>query len=197
MFGDGIVRYNRTNVRSSSYTAEHWRNTAVYFEKNGRYIDYIQIARRNWLQSYKNGNIGIQQLRGPRREGLVEEQSIQDAILNFVSCGSIEDINNRVAGAGGEDHRENTGSKMQNKASELHNWIRQICVAPINHIFSTVAWTTGKYKYMPKNNILLKTITDLHKVELSELSIQDFFLKFLRTEPTNLIFNASINSTLK
>lgn len=120
---------------------------------------------------------------------MVDSDIVQSAVSHFVRCrpDSVDIGQTPGTSTGGN---ETTGSQEGSKGDRLQHFFKGLPTSPISHIFNTRYWSTGKYRYMPRNSQLLTTVLFNLGLEYADMSTVDFFKMFSKCDPSHLIFNA-------
>lgn len=189
-YGDVGRRYSRQIVANIDYTIEHWINTAIYFEKEGRSLMYLDIAGRNWLSSSEAGHLQLLEDLQRGQEKLVEGSRSSQYFFDCQSRGSSAHSSPESIGQGSEAGNIDTGCEIRGKGDKIIEFLRKFPAAPINHIFSLSVWLQSKYKFFNRASPLMVNILKIVANFYNELSVVELKEHFDSCEPQNLIFNS-------
>ncbi|XP_046466077.1 uncharacterized protein [Neodiprion pinetum] len=187
-------RYSRRVTSSVGYTIQHWINLAIYFEKEGRSIDYLDIAGRKWIPSRETRCIQLQQDLQCGQEELVEgfgtAQHFHDQ-----QCSRPETYSSTTSDCAGSERFDGaSGSQKRGKGDRIIEFLRKFPTAPVNHIFGISLWYNSEYKFWNRQSPLFQSIIKIVGNFYNELSVSELAEYFTSLEPQNLIFNAPMGN---
>nr|QTE03938.1 MAG: nonstructural protein 1 [Turdus hortulorum Iteradensovirus] len=184
---DVAKRYRQ--IRTMGALSEsHVRNTLIYLQTNGKWLlDYKSPSGQEFGFVYRAQCLQSKRVCSGEEERKVEDSTGENEVYGE---GELADSQGNHATCK-RRKRETAGTSGERNISteNLLEHITSIVCYPMDHVFQTRDWYTGKYKYLISSDKLVKRCYSILQKQLMNWSYNDF-LNHYRKDDTKLIFGA-------
>lgn len=169
-------------------TQSHVRNTLIYMQTNGKWlIDYKSPSGQEWGFVYRAQCLQFKRIRSGEEERAMEDSS---SALQVHGEGTISDHEYDLSsGKKSKRHSSNASGERNISTKDLLDYISKIVCYPMDHVFQTRDWYTGKYKYLISSDKIVKRCYSILQKQLMNWSYHDY-LRHYKLLDTKMIFGA-------
>lgn len=184
---DVAKRYRK--IRTMVALSEsHVRNTLVYMQTDGKWlVDYKDPSGQDFGFVHRTQCLQFERVR--QRE---EKRKVEDCAGPSQVYGEREHSDGEYDTSNGKrGKRKNTKSPGERDVStkELLDHLTSIVCYPMDHVFQTRDWYTGKYKYLISSDKIVKRCYNILQKQTMNWRYSDF-MKHYSDLNTKLIFGA-------
>lgn len=169
-------------------TESHIRNTLIYLQTNGKWlIDYKSPSGQECGFVYRAQCLQSKRICDRKEERTLEDGSSSTQVYGE---GTNSDNEHDIPSSKKCKRQSSNASGERNiSTKDLLDYISRIVCYPMDHVFQTRDWYTGKYKYLISSDKIVKRCYSILQKQLMNWSYNDF-LKHYTLLDTKLIFGA-------
>lgn len=192
-----IRRFARRRYVTNLYGTDHFYSLFNYFSQDQRRLLEAYVGGEKWISG---GEIISTRFRRCFA-GAGLQQKLASCSLSF-DCGTHESGNEDTRPGESfnvepQDHTVKTTNEQNNfppGPKGMEKFIRSIICTPLKNILYTNFWTTSRFKYVPHESNLLKTIFHNIQQEITDKSVKEIFMYTRTVDINKLIYMAKWNT---